>query len=85
MLLTGVTMADVLAEFVQILVGGITQLATGIAGGVVSMAKALFLEVADGEIVGLSVFGGICAIFAGLALAIGITTRVYTWVTTLGN
>lgn len=87
MLLTGVSMADVLAEFVQILVGGITQLATGIAGGVVAMAKALFLDVnaTSGEVEGLSVFGGICAIFAGLALAIGITTRVYTWVTTLGN
>lgn len=82
-------MSTVLGEFIEILVSGIQQLATGIASGVVAMAKALFLEVSVSEgvetITGLSVFGGIVAIFAGLALAISITTRVYTWVTSLGN
>lgn len=79
-------MATVLSEFVNILVSGITSLATGIAGGVIEMAQALFLEVSEaGAVSGLSVFGGIIAIFAGLALATGITTRVYTWVTSLGN
>ena len=80
-------MAQVLQEFVQILVGGVTQLAEGIASGIVAMAKALFLQVnaGTGAVEGLSIFGGIVAIFAGLALAIGITTRVYTWVTSLGN
>ena len=34
-----------LGEFIQVLVSGISDLATGIAGGVVTMAKALFLEV----------------------------------------
>lgn len=78
-------MATVLQEFISILVSGITSLATGIAGGVVAMAKALFLEETAGEVTGLSVFGGIVAIFAGLGLAISLTTRVYTWVTSLGN
>ena len=79
-------MSTVLGEFVQILVSGITQLGQGIASGGTAMAKALFLEVdGQGAVTGLSVFGGIVAIFAGLALAITITTRVYTWVTSLGN
>lgn len=80
-------MANVLQEFVEILVSGIVSLAEGIAGGVVAMAKALFLETdaTTHAVSGLSVFGGIVAIFAGLALAISITTRVYTWVTSLGN
>ena len=80
-------MATVLQEFVEILVSGIVSLAEGIAGGVVAMAKALFLQTdaTTGAVSGLSVFGGIVAIFAGLALAISITTRVYTWVTSLGN
>lgn len=80
-------MAEVLKQFVEILVSGIVSLAEGIAGGVVAMAKALFLETSaeTGAVSGLSVFGGIVAIFAGLALAISITTRVYTWVTSLGN
>lgn len=74
----------VLKEFVTILVAGIKDLATGIASGVVDMAKALFLE-GTGESLKLSVFGGIIAIFAGIALAIGITTKVYLWVTSLGK
>lgn len=80
-------MATVLQEFVEILVSGIVSLAEGIASGVVAMAKALFLNTnaTTGAVEGLSIFGGIVAIFAGLALAITITTRVYTWVTSLGN
>ena len=78
-----------LQEFVSILVGGISSLAQGIAAGIVEMAKALFLETSESQgvvtVTGLSIFGGLVAIFAGLALAIGITTRVYTWVTSLGN
>lgn len=76
---------DVLGEFVRILVGGIKDLAAGIAGGVVDMAKALFLDTSTADTVKLSMFGGIIAIFAGIALAIGITTKVYMWVTSLGK
>ena len=76
----------VLQEFVTILVAGIKDLATGIASGVVDMAKVLFLEgTGTGETLKLSMFGGIIAIFAGIALAIGITTKVYLWVTSLGK
>lgn len=77
---------EVLKEFVTILVAGIKDLASGIAGGVVDMAKALFLDsTGSGGALKLSVFGGIIAIFAGIALAIGITTKVYMWVTSLGK
>lgn len=83
-------MSTVLSEFIQILVSGIVDMATGIAGGIVAMAKALFLDVETSQagvetITGLSVFGGIVAIFAGLALAVSLTTKVYNWVTSLGN
>ena len=78
-------MPQVLNDFVSILVGGIQQLAVGIANGVVSMASALFLNVEGGVVTGLSLFGGIVAIFSGLALAVGITTRVYFWITRLGK
>lgn len=82
-------MSNVLGDFVEIMVSAIVDLAQGIASGVVAMAKALFLEVSVSEgvetVTGLSVFGGIIAIFAGLGLATAITTRVYTWITTLGH
>ena len=78
-------MANVLSEFINILVGGITALGSGIATGVSNMAQALFLEVSEGTVTGLSMFGGIVAIFAGLALATALTSRVFTWITSLGN
>lgn len=80
-------MSTVLQEFVQILVGAIEELGTGIASGVANMAQALFLKVnsTTQAVEGLSVFGGIVAIFAGLSLAVAITTKVYTWITSLGN
>lgn len=78
-------MQAALTEFVQLMVGAISDLATGIASGVTAMAKALFLEETEGTITGLSVFGGIVGIFAGIALAVGITTKVYIWVTQLGK
>ena len=84
-MVTAVTMQDVLTEFLGILVGGIQTVAQGVAAGVVAMAKALFLEYNEGTLVGLNVFGGMIAIFGGIALAITITTRVYIWVTSLGN
>lgn len=82
-------MASVLQEFVNILVAGISSLGTAIAQGVVGMAKALFLTETTGTggavTYSLSAFGGIVAIFAGIALATAITSRVYIWVTSLGN
>ena len=79
-------MSTALTEFIGLMAGGITSLATSIAQGVSSMAQALFLEVdSQGAVTGLSVFGGIIGIFAGVALAVGITTRVFLWVTSLGK
>lgn len=80
-------MQAALTEFVQLMVGAISDLATGIAGGVSAMAQALFLETdaTTHAVTGLSVFGGVVGIFAGIALAVGITTKVYIWVTQLGR
>ena len=80
-------MVNALQEFVNILVGAISDLGTGIATGVSTMAQELFLETdaTTHAVSGLSVFGGIVAIFAGLALAVGITSRVYYWIVSLGN
>lgn len=79
-------MTAALTEFVGLLVGGITALATGVAEGVSTMASTLFLATnAGGEVTGLSAFGGIAGIFAGISLAVGITTRVFIWVQSLGH
>lgn len=69
-----------LTDFMSLIGGGIVDLAQTIGAGVVSFASGLFLD--SGH---LSILGGIIGIFAGIALAVGITSKVYTWVSTLGN
>lgn len=79
-------MGNVLSEFVQILVGGITDVATGIGAGANEFVTDLFLTVGtDGTVTGLSTFGGTVAIFGGISLAIGLTTLVFNWVRSIGN
>lgn len=80
------TMGDILKDFIQLLVGGVTDMATGIGTGVNGFVKDLFLEVdAQGAITGLSTFGGVIAIFGGIALAVGITTLIFNWIRSIGN
>ena len=80
------TMGDILSEFIQLLVGGIKDLATGVGTGVNGFVKDLFLDVdSTGAISGLSTFGGIVAIFGGIALAVGITTLIFHWIRSIGN
>jgi len=80
-------MSTALGELVDLLVGAIVDLGEGIASGVASFAKALFLTTdgTTGAVTGLSVFGGIIGIFGGVALAVGITTKVFNWIQSLGN
>lgn len=80
------TMGDILSEFIKLLVGGISDLATGIGSGVNGFVKDLFLEVdTTGAITGLSTFGGVIAIFGGIALAVGITTLIFNWIRSIGK
>lgn len=47
------------------------------------MAQAVFLDT-TGETPKLSMFGGIIAIFAGIGLAVGLTTLVTKFIMSLG-
>lgn len=76
-------MTAVLNEIVSILVGGISGLAQGIGSGLNEMAQALFID-GTGDSQKLSMFGGIVAIFGGIALAVGLTTLVTKWIMSLG-
>ena len=85
-ILAAKTMGDILSDFIKLLVGGISDLATGIGSGVNGFVKDLFLEVdAQGAITGLSTFGGVIAIFGGIALAVGITTLIFNWIRSIGK
>lgn len=79
-------MGSVLSEFITILVGGITEMATGIGNGIKSAVTAFFLagEGTTSSPYTLSVLGGVIAIFAGISLACGLTKLVYHLITSLG-
>lgn len=70
-------MAAILNEIITLLVGGITGIAEGIGSGLSLLVTKIFLEVSEtGDPTGLSVFGGVIVIFAGVALAIGLSRMV---------
>lgn len=78
-------MGTALNEFVTTLVGGIEGMATGIGSGVNAFVQDLFLKVEGGSVTGLSTFGGVVAIFGGVALAVGLTSMIFRWVRSIGN
>lgn len=77
-----------LANIINILVGGISGVASGIGGGLSTLAQAIFLK-PDTANVGqytddLSTFGELIVVFAGIGLAIGLCRWVVNFVTSLG-
>lgn len=80
-------MTAILQEIVSILVGGIQSLASGIATGLNTMATALFVTGTGttSDPYQLSVFGGLVAVFAAIALAVGLTTLVTRWLMSFGG
>lgn len=76
-------MTALLTEIISLLVGGIQGVATGIGGGLSTLAKSIFLDVTETSTT-LSVFGGLIVIFAGISLAIGLSRWVVNFVTSLG-
>lgn len=77
-------MSAVLSEIITLLTSGLTQMASGIGGGLTALVTSIFLE-GEGDAMKLSVFGGVIVIFAGVALAIGLSRWVCNWVTSLGG
>lgn len=79
-------MSAVLTEFIGLLVGGISELAGGLGTGIQQYVTDLFLTTGEnGTITGLSTFGGVVAIFGGIALSVGLTTLIFNWVRSIGN
>lgn len=80
-------MTALLGEIIQILVGGITQLASGIGTGLMELIGAIFVTGTgtNESPYTLTVFGGLIIVFAGIALAIGLSRFVMNWVTGFGS
>ena len=77
-------MTTILQEIVSLLVSGITQIASGIGSGLQTLVSSIFLDTTSST-TKLSTFGGIIVVFAGIALAIGLSRWVVNWLTSFGN
>lgn len=74
----------ILTEIIQILVGGITGIATGIGQGLQTLVTNIFLTGEAGSQT-LSTFGVVTVAFGGIALAVSLSRAVVGWVGSLGG
>lgn len=82
--MTGV---QIMQAVIEILVGGITQVAKGIGSGLSTLAQSVFLTTTgEGQTATttLSTFGVLIIVFAGISLAIGLSRWVVNFVASLG-
>lgn len=78
---------QIMQAIIEILVGGISQVAQGIGQGLSTLAQSVFLQTtgtgADATTT-LSTFGVLIVVFAGISLAIGLSRWVVNFVASLG-
>lgn len=79
--MTGV---QIVQAIIEILVSGITGVATGIGQGFSDLAEGIFLTMV-GDTTQLSVFGTLIIVFAGISLALGLCRWVVNFLGSLGN
>lgn len=79
-------MTNILADIIELLTSGIGSMATGIGNGVGNLVTSLFLVMGEnGAVEGLSTFGSVTVIFAGIGLAIGLSKLIMHWIGSLGG
>lgn len=71
-------------SIIEILVSGITGIATGIGGGLTELVKSIFFTT-NGDATTMSLFGIMIVVFAGISLAIGLSRWVLQFLTSLGS
>lgn len=75
---------EIVSQIVGIITSGITSFAQGLGSGIQAFAKALAFE-GEGENQKLSVYFILTLVFAAVALCIGLTTRIFVWLSSLGK
>lgn len=77
---------NILTQIIQILVGGLSEMATGLGKGLNDLVTNLFIQTAtEGGSQTLTVFGTVVVVFAGVGLAIGLSRWVVNFITSLGS
>ena len=75
---------EIVTQIIQILVSGLTEMASGIGGGLNNLAQSIFLQ-QSGEKWILSQFGQLIIAFGAVALAVGLSRFVVNWLTSFGR
>ena len=78
---------QIMQSIIEILVGGITQVAQGIGSGLSTLAQSVFLQTTgtgDSATTTLSTFGVLIVVFEGISLSIGLSRWVVNFVASLG-
>ena len=78
---------QIMQAIIEILVGGISGVATGIGQGLSTLAQSVFLQTTgtgESATTSLSTFGVLVVVFAGISLAIGLSRWVVNFVASLG-
>lgn len=78
---------QIMQAIIEILVGGISQVAQGIGEGLSTLAQSVFLQTTgtgSDATTTLSTFGVLIVVFAGISLAIGLSRWVVNFVASLG-
>ncbi len=71
-------------SIIEILVSGITGIATGIGEGLSTLAKGIFFATGEGGTTGLSVLGTCIIAFAAISLGLSLCRWVLNFFTSLG-
>lgn len=77
--------SPILTEIIENLTGGITSTAQGIGTGINSAIKSIFIDTSTDGATSLSTAGIIITVFAGIALALGLTYLVVHFLFNLGG
>lgn len=77
-------MVALMTQIIELLVSGITGIATGVGQGLSTLAISIFLTTGSDGSQTLSVFGSLIVIFAGISLAMSLCRWVVNFVSSLG-
>lgn len=72
---------EILTAIIEIMLGGLVQVGTGIGEALSSIVTSLFVGASGG----LTVFGTVIIVFAGISLALSLCYLVVHWLTSLGK
>lgn len=78
------TPANIVSQIVSILTDGIVGMGSGIGQGVNNFVTALAFT-GTGNDQTLSIYFVMVLVFGGVALAIALTTKIFQWLSSLGN